>query len=93
MISKPGMKGPLVDQTVTQSEDMRPWTGPEGKQGHVFALCHGLIQAAEISTYSRTQLCRCLLLAAHDLAVIHWISPLALHLRLALLRIALDLQL
>ena len=22
----------LPDQTVTQSEDMRPWTGPDGKQ-------------------------------------------------------------
>ena len=51
------------------------------------------IRAAEISAYSRTQLCRCLLLAAHDLAVIHWICPLELHLRLALLRVALDLQL
>ena len=51
------------------------------------SLCvNGLIRAAEISAYSRTQLCRCLLLAAHDLAVIHWICPLALHLHLALLR-------
>ena len=48
------------------------WTCPRAR---VFALCHGLIRAAEISAYSHTQLCRCLLLAAHDLAVIHRICP------------------
>ena len=49
------------------------------------SLCHALIRAAQISAYSRIQLCRCLLLAAHDLAVIHWISLLTLHLHPSLL--------